>query len=75
MKRLTLLSVFVAGAVALFVSPATTASAKQADEKVVICHHNLDDPTEPEFVTITVAESAVPAHLAHGDVLGACAVE
>ncbi len=42
--------------------------------KVVVCHHNADDPLEPEWVTIEVAESAVPAHLAHGDVLGECIV-
>ncbi len=71
MKRLSMLSVLSLAAVGLFVSPVTTASA--AEEKVVICHHNLDDPDEPEFVTIEVAASAVPAHLAHGDVLGACA--
>jgi len=52
----------------------TTATAGGAG-KVVICHHNQNDPTEPEWVTIEVLEKAVPAHLAHGHVLGACAAE
>lgn len=38
-------------------------SGEEPEEKVTICH-NGD--------TIEVDESAVPAHLAHGDTLGAC---
>ncbi len=73
MKRLSLLSALFVAAAALLLAPANKASADPV-EKVVICHHNLDDPDEPEFVTIEVAPSAVPAHLAHGDVRGACPV-
>lgn len=38
-------------------------------KKVTICHR---DNGEPEWKTIEVSESAVDAHLAHGDYLGAC---
>ncbi len=50
----------------------TTATAEPMD-RVEICHVNSDDPTEPPMVTIMVSGNAVPAHLAHGDTLGACA--
>ena len=36
--------------------------------KVTICHH----ADSKRFVTITVSEAAVPAHLAHGDTVGPC---
>jgi hypothetical protein len=45
----------------------------EGEVKVLVCHvppGNLENP-----VTIEVAESAVPAHLAHGDTEGACAEE
>lgn len=38
--------------------------------KVVICHIPPGNPNNPQ--TIEVAARAVPAHLAHGDVLGPC---
>lgn len=38
-------------------------------KKVTLCHH----PNQPPNETIRVSESAVPAHLAHGDTLGPCA--
>jgi hypothetical protein len=44
-----------------------------AEEKVVVCHVPPGNPENP--VTIEVGESAVPAHLAHGDTEGACAAE
>lgn len=48
-----------------FQTQKNTASAPQAEhlDKVVICHKGH---------TIKVDESAVAAHLAHGDTLGAC---
>ena len=42
-----------------------------AAEKVVICHVPPGNPSNAH--TISVSESAVPAHLAHGDSIGACA--
>jgi hypothetical protein len=38
--------------------------------KVTICHHTHSQ-TNP-FVTITVSQNAVPAHMRHGDTLGPC---
>jgi hypothetical protein len=40
------------------------------DDKVTLCHIPPGNPSKKQ--TITVGASAVPAHLAHGDYLGAC---
>jgi cytoskeletal protein RodZ len=42
----------------------------QYQEKVLICHIPPGNHDNPQ--TISVSENAVPAHLAHGDSLGAC---
>jgi hypothetical protein len=49
------------------VALAVPASAQQ-QEKVTICHK----PTTEDEATLSVGAPAVPAHLAHGDLLGAC---
>jgi len=41
--------------------------------KVVVCHVPPDDPDDAH--TIEIAESALPDHLAHGDVEGMCCEE
>ena len=57
----------VLGCAAIFVSIPAFASP---GEKVQVCHI---PPGAPErFRTITVSKAALPAHLAHGDLEGAC---
>jgi hypothetical protein len=46
---------------------------KNKEEQVTICHQPPGKPDERK--TMTVPASAVKAHLAHGDVAGACASE
>jgi hypothetical protein len=64
----------VIGGLAAFVLPAGTppaAAQYQYGGKVTICHHTHSQ-TNP-FVTITVSQNAVPAHVRnHGDTLGPC---
>jgi hypothetical protein len=69
------LASFAAAAALMFAaisgSGAPAASAQyQYPEKVVICHVT-GSKTNPR-VTIVVSRNAVPAHLRHGDRLGAC---
>jgi len=47
-----------------------SATANQYGNKVIICHHPPGNPANAH--TIVVDESAVPAHLAHGDTMGPC---
>jgi hypothetical protein len=48
----------------------SSSAAYQYGKKVTICHrtHSKKHP----FVTITVAQSALKAHLKHGDTVGSC---
>jgi hypothetical protein len=62
----TLLTVFGAAA-GIGLTGGSVASAQYQYGKVTICH-----VTPAQRVTITVAAAAVPAHLAHGDSVGAC---
>ncbi len=54
----------------MFVVLVTSVSSAAPPAKVTICHVPPGNPANAH--TITIAESAVPAHLAHGDYLGAC---
>lgn len=47
-----------------------TASAKQYEKKVTICHRT--GSKKKPFHTIRVSRNAVKAHLRHGDALGPC---
>jgi len=42
----------------------------ESNEKVTICHIPPGNPGNAHSITVSV--NAVPAHLAHGDSLGAC---
>lgn len=59
---------YAAGLVHLKHSSAT--DAQYPPSKVTICHHTHSQKNP--FVTITVSEHALPAHLGHGDTVGAC---
>ena len=59
---------YAAGLVHFTHSSAT--SAQYPPSKVTICHHTHSQHNP--FVTITVSEHALPAHLGHGDTIGAC---
>lgn len=48
-------------------------NASKAEEHVTICHQPPGKPSERK--TLTVPQSAVKAHLAHGDVIGECKTE
>jgi hypothetical protein len=54
----------------LHVSHQSPTATEYPPAKVTICHHTHSQKNP--FVTITVSEHAVPAHLGHGDTVGAC---
>ena len=61
-------------AVVMVMSAMTPAFAGDPEgSKVTICHIPPGNPGNP--VTITVPVNALAAHLAHGDLLGACLEE
>jgi hypothetical protein len=49
----------------------TTTASIVVEEMLTICHIPPGNPNNPQ--TITIGKSALPAHLAHGDRVGACA--
>jgi hypothetical protein len=59
---------YAAGLVHLAHSSAT--DGQYPPSKVTICHHTHSQKNP--FVTITVSVHALPAHLGHGDTIGAC---
>src|SRR5690349_20521424 len=59
---------YAAGLVHFAHSSAT--DAQYPPSKVTICHHTHSQKNP--FVTITVSVHALPAHLRHGDTIGAC---
>ena len=56
--------------VALSLLLVMTCTAHAKPQKVEVCHVPPDNPEN--FHAISINENAVPDHLAHGDVLGAC---
>lgn len=58
----------ILGALAILALTVTPALARNDRTPVTICHK----PGTPAEHTITVDDNALPAHLAHGDYIGAC---
>ena len=52
------------------VGSSAAAEYEYGNENVTICHHT--GSSKNPFVTITVSENALDAHLAHGDTIGPC---
>lgn len=50
--------------------PGSSKSSREKQEWVTICHIPPGNPNNPQ--TITIAASALPAHMAHGDYIGSC---
>src|SRR5262245_50753882 len=46
------------------------ATPSSGEKKVTLCHVPPGNPSQTQ--TISVGEAAVPAHVAHGDAVGAC---
>jgi hypothetical protein len=66
----TALALLAGGMVAAGGPSAAAAYQYQYGNTVTICHHTGLD-TNPT-VTITIAQAALDAHLAHGDTVGPC---
>jgi len=69
MRRALYLAV-TAGLLGMLSAHAPVATAAPDDHKVVICHVPPGNPENAH--TIVVDYHAVPAHLEHGDFIGAC---
>ena len=59
--------------IGLALALSTSGTAQNENHKVDVCHVPPGNPANAHI--INVDESAVPAHLAHGDNLGECDVE
>jgi hypothetical protein len=51
-------------------SPVSAANGQYAAKKVTVCHHTRSK--NRPWATISILESTLPAHLRHGDTVGAC---
>src|SRR5689334_22291994 len=57
-------------ALLVMVGGAPASAATGGEAKVQVCHRRPGNPNN--YQTITIGAAALPAHLAHGDLAGAC---
>lgn len=73
MKRVVVLLMAVGWSLGLGSGPSPTFLAEAQPAKVEVCHRPPGNPNN--YQTITISANALPAHLAHGDLPGACATQ
>ena len=69
-QKVSLIAAMITSAVLLVALSGLVTPVLASEQQVTICHRPPGNPQNVQ--TIAVGQSAVPAHLGHGDTLGAC---